>query len=169
VNPRVRATLEATLFTLLAGNALVYAVSGERAEALDACGWLVLLVLYRQEARRATAALVKRASRVARAVAALLVVAAALIYWHEADWMDAINSLLWFAVVLLWELRMRGRGAHDTRTPAAVRYPLAAVSAALALMPLAWLARGEWFDAWDAALWFAAFALIEGELAHHAS
>jgi len=38
--------------------------------------------------------------------------------------------------------------------------------AALGILVVIWLVRGEWMDAWDAALWLAAFGVLEMDLLH---
>ena len=37
---------------------------------------------------------------------------------------------------------------------------------ALGVLVVIWLARGEWMDAWDAALWLTAFSVLEMNLLH---
>jgi hypothetical protein len=45
----------------------------------------------------------------------------------------------------------------------------AALYAALAGIAVAWLLQGSWFDGYDAALWIAAFALLELDLLQRSS
>ena len=160
MTPRLRAGVEAALLAALAAHAALYAVIGDHTAALDTGGWLLLLLLFVFETRRPRHG-VPGLLRATRLVATVMVAGAAFAYWRDADWLDAINSLLWFAVVVVWELRLRG-----ART---LRHAALALYAGLVAMPLAWLAAGAWFDAWDAVLWLAAYALIEHDVAHHAS
>lgn len=164
MTPRLRAA-EVLLPAALAVNAAAYAYDGDRVAAVDACGWLVLLLLFVMETRRPHAG-AHRLLRAARLAAAVMVIGAALAYWHDADWLDAANSLLWFAVVLLWELQLRG---PQLQQAGLLRHTARAIYAGLAVMPLAWLAIGAWFEAWDALLWLAAYTAIERDVAHHAS
>lgn len=165
MTPRRRAIVEGALLAALATHAILYAAMGDRIAALDSCGWLVLLLLFLIETRRPRDR-GQRLLRALRIVATLIVIGAAIAYWRDADWLDASNSLLWFAVVVVWELQLRGARHAPRRS---LRYAALALHGGLAIMPLAWLAQGAWFDAWDAALWLAAYALIEHDVAHHAS
>lgn len=162
---RLRAAVGSALLAALAAHAAIYAVIGDSTAALDTGGWLLLLVLFAFETRRPGHG-VPRLLRATRLVATVMVIGAAVAYWRDADWLDAINSLLWFAVVVVWELQLRGaRRKHRI----GLRHATRALHGALAVMPLAWLAQGAWFDAWDATLWLAAYAVIEHDVAHHAS
>ena len=156
------AGLKAALFALLACNTAIYLVTGEPGQALDSTAWLTLLALFELENRlqRDPRRWLGRTIRAIRIAATLAVGAAAMIYAHENEWLDAINSALWITVVLLLEL--------EVRRPQVVaghrrQYLTATISlyAALGVLVPVWAWRGEWFDAYDAALWIAAFALIE--------
>ena len=154
------------VFALLACNAAIYILSGTLSEALDATAWLTLLVLFELETdfgervgtRRAAAAM-----RGARLVAAAAVAAAAIGYVREKEWLDAINSGLWIAIVALLEIQLRFPGAAFRRR---LWFAAAATMfyAGLAALVLAWVWRGEWFDAYDALLWLTALAIIEMNL-----
>jgi hypothetical protein len=151
------------LLALLVFDTGYYAVAGTTSKAVDAAAWLVLLVLFEFEARLAHvrgATSVRSALRLARLMAGAGVIAATVGYVFEDDVIDAINSALWIAVVVLLEV--------EFRYPAAVaraRPTFAAIAAVLygglALLVAAWALRGEWFDAYDALLWLVAFAAIE--------
>lgn len=167
MKPALRAVAGGALLALLAVHGATYAVRGEALAALDSAGWLILLLLFDAEARRPA---VPPAAwlRTARALATVAVVTASGAYWHAGDALDAVNSLLWFAVIALWEARLRWP-RQVTRAGFAFRTLLVAVYAGLVAMPCAWLAAGAWFEAWDAAAWLAAFALIERDVARQAS
>lgn len=154
---------KAAIFALLACNAAYYLISGSRSEALDSIAWLILLALFELETgfadrygqgRKAT---VIRSARVAAAAAIL---AAAVGYVEEKEWLDAVNTGLWIGVVALLEIEVRYAGP-------AMRYrpwfaaAAAALYSGLGAVVLAWLWQGSWFDAYDAALWLIAFAAIE--------
>ena len=98
-----------------------------------------------------------RAIRLA-AVAAL--VAAMIGYVYEKEWLDTLNVGLWSAVVSLLEFEVR-------RPDVVMRHRSSFAAAAIVLyaglfaLVAAWLWRGEWFEAYDAALWLVAFATLE--------
>ena len=151
------------VFALLACNTAYYLYAGTLAKGVDAAAWLVLLALYTLETGFAAVIHSPRTALVLRAVrliAALGVCAAGIGYIIERDVLDAVNTALWLAVVVLLEIEVRFPGAI-----ARVRYGFTAIAAALyaglAILVLMWAWRGEWFDAYDASLWLVAFAAIE--------
>lgn len=151
------------VFALLACNAALFLLTGTSSEALDTLAWLVLLALFALETghgnrlRGSYAAAVVRGVRL---VAAAGVIAAALGYVFEREWFDAVNSLLWIAVVVVLEFEVRYPHAVERHRAwfAGVATTLYAGLGALALV---WAWRGEWFDAYDALLWLIAFVTIE--------
>jgi hypothetical protein len=154
------------LLALLTVNTAFYLFFGTRNEALDSPAWLALLVSFEVEAglrdrlggRRATAAL-----RGIRWLAAAALVAAGAGYVRDKEWLDVLNVGLWIAVVLLLELRLR-RPAWTGRVRRAFAVTAAMLYAGLVCLVAAWLLREEWFDAYDAALWLTAFAVLELDL-----
>ena len=153
---------KAGLYALLAWNTAVYAWSGTASEALDSSAWLVLLVSFELEtgsgARGWTGVL--RGCRLAAAAALIL---ATVGYVRDGEWLDAANMGLWVAVVALLEYEVRRPAAAARGRTALVAVALVLYSG-LAALVLAWAWRGEWFDAYDALLWLAAFATIEMNL-----
>jgi hypothetical protein len=153
------------LVALLAADAVYYAVAGTTSKAVDASAWLVLLVLFEIEARfiRAdTHRAYKSGLRFARLMAAAGVFAATAGYLFEDNVLDAVNSALWIAVVILLEIELR---YTSLIARARVAFGAAAVAlyGGLAVLVAVWAWRGEWFDAYDATLWLIAFATIEME------
>ena len=156
------ARFKAAVFGLLACNAGAYVAFGRATEATDSVAWFVLLALFEletahaQRLRGAAAALV----RSGRLVAGIAVVAAAAGFFIEREWLDAVNAALWIAVVLVLELEVRFMDAvaRHRRLFAGV---LGGLYAGLAGLAIAWASHGEWFDAYDAALWLVAFVTIE--------
>jgi hypothetical protein len=153
------------LLAALTCNAAYYAIAGTTSKAVDAAAWLVLLVLFEIEAQLAHARLragLKSALRAGRLLAAAGVFAATIGYVFEDDAIDAVNSALWIAVVVLLEVEFRRPElvAGARRVFAAVAFTL---YGSLAVLVLIWTWRREWFDAYDAALWLIAFATIELE------
>ena len=95
-----------------------------------------------------------------RFAATVAIIASAAGYTKENEWLDLINIALWILVVALIEckLLLPQRVARNRRLFIGVAVAL--YSAIALLIPL-WALRGQWFDAYDAALWLIAFALIE--------
>lgn len=170
------------MFALLVLNTSIYLASGTLSEGLDSIAWLILLALFQLEILGRTPFLVPLSglgepneysrekvcvpiSAIAavhgiRLVALAAVGAAAAGFLYNNEWLDAANSMLWIAVVALLELEIRRPttvAVHRARFGAAA----ATLYSGLGALVLVWLWRGEWFDAYDAALWLVAFATIE--------
>lgn len=158
--------IKAALLALLGLNAAVYAATGRVTETLDAVAWFALLLLFGLETH---APQWTRRPRNTLALDSLRLLAAGAIAWaaaafvREHEWLDAANAWLWIGVVILLEL--------EVRQPALIacyrRTAMAAATAlygGLAVIAVAWLAQGEWFDGYDAVLWIAAFVLLEMDL-----
>lgn len=151
------------VFALLILNTAVYLASGTLSETLDSMAWLALLTLfalegaYGESLREANAIAV---IRVARLAAGGALVAALAGYFHEREWLDALNIGLWILVVALLELEVR-RPAVVLRHRRWLAAAAATLYSGLGGVVLVWLWRGEWFDAYDACLWLIAFAVIE--------
>ncbi len=156
-------SIETAIFALLACNTAYYIFVGTRGEALDSGAWLVLLLLFALEARsgegfRDTG--VAGAVRFARIAAAATVGMAAIQYIRDAEWLNATNIGLWIAVVVLLETELRHPEiiAHRRKWTASIALVL---YSGLLLLVLVWLWQEAWLDAFDAALWLIAFAMIE--------
>jgi hypothetical protein len=154
---------KAILFSLLAANAAYFAIAETASKAIDAGAWLVLLVLFEAETRfghRLTSARRRLALRTARLAAGAGVIAATLGYVFEGNVLDAVNSVLWIAVVVLLEVEVRYREAV---AQARLAFSLLAtvLYGSLAVLVVTWAVRGLWFDAYDALLWLIAFAALE--------
>ncbi len=155
--------LSIVILGLLACNTVYYIVAGRLSEALESVAWYVLLILFTLESADARVLRSPRAIAVAhglRGLATLAIAVTAILYVREKEWLDAGNLFLWIAVVALLECEVRFPSAvaahHQVFTLTA-----AALYAALGVMVAVWLVRGEWINAWDAALWLAAFGLLE--------
>ena len=149
------------LLALLAFNTVYYAVAGTTSKAVDAAAWLVLLVLFELDAK-VTSAGAKSALRIARLAAAAGVFAATIGYVFDDNMLDAVNSALWIAVVVLLEIELRKPAlvAKERRVFTTIA---CALYGGLALLVLTWTWRREYFDAYDALLWLIAFATLEYE------
>jgi hypothetical protein len=161
--PRWHSGIRLAIFALLCCNTLYYLYAGTLGKQLDAVAWLVLLTLYALEASEAGYLRGKRtaiALRAIRLVAAVGICAAAICYLVEQNALDAINTILWIAVVALLEFEVRCPQAiaqyHNWLAATAI-----ALYTMLGLLVMAWVWRGAWLDAYDALLWLLAFATIE--------
>jgi hypothetical protein len=153
----------AALYALLLTNAFCYAWAGTRSEALDAAAWLVLLALFDIETRWPEwlhSGSRRALLRLVRLAAAAGVVAAMAGYAVEEDVLDAVNSVLWIAVVILLEAEVRfpelvAKARRAFTATAVLLY------GGLAVLVVLWAAQRLWFDAYDALLWLVAFATLE--------
>ena len=154
---------KAAVFALLALNTGIFLRSGTFSEGLDSIAWLTLLALFELETgfgRVLRAGPSIAAVHGVRLAALAAVGAAAAGFLYNKEWLDAANSGLWIAVVALLELEIRRPATvavHRARFTAAA----ATLYSGLGAVVLVWVWRGEWFDAYDAALWLVAFATIE--------
>ena len=155
--------LRLAVFALLTVNTAYYLYAGSLAKALDAAAWLVLLALFAFETgldSRMHSTRTRLAIRTLRLLAALGVCGAGVGYVLEGDSLDVVNFALWISVFVLLELEVR-RPRVVARFGRAFTLTAAMLYAGLALLVLVWAWRGEWFDAYDALLWLAGFAIIE--------
>src|SRR5829696_6685038 len=101
---------KAVLYVLLTTDAVYFALAGTHSKAIDAAAWLLLLGLYevglssRAARMRPTQRAVLSAARVAAGAG---VIAATAGYVFENNVLDALNSALWIAVVILLEIEVR--------------------------------------------------------------
>ena len=154
---------KAAVVALLALNAGIFLSSGTFRDGLDSIAWLTLLALF--ELETSAGHMIPAGPAIAavhgfRLAALAAVGAAAAGFLYNMEWLDATNSGLWIAVVALLELEVRHPA---TVTVHRARFITAVVTlySGLGALVLVWLWRGEWFDAYDAALWLVAFATIE--------
>ena len=157
------ALAQRALIVALAINCAAYVVEGAAREAADSMAWLTLLALFYIETSaqpRVRHALVAAGIRVLRIAATAVVAAAVYVYALAGAWLDASNSILWIAVVVLLELQVR-YPEYAQRRRNAFAATAVVLYGALSLLPIVWLTQREWLDAYDAALWLAAFAIIE--------
>ena len=159
----MRNLLKLGVFTLLAVNATVFAIRGTPSEGLDSIAWLTLLILFELEtayARRLSTRHAVLAVHAIRLCAGAAVLAAAVGYVEEKAWLDAANAGIWIAVVILLELKVRFFRAF-TRHCGVTEASAIALYLGLGAIVAVWAWQGEWFEAYDAALWIVAFVTIE--------
>jgi hypothetical protein len=155
--------LGAVIFGLLACNTTYYIIAGRLSEALESVAWYVLLILFTLESvrgHRLRSARMPALIHGLRLLATLAIAVTAVLYVREKEWLDAANLCLWIAVVALLEIEVRNP-AMITAHRKALTLTAAALYAALGILVLIWLAGGKWMNAWDAALWLAAFGILE--------
>jgi hypothetical protein len=157
----------AAIFTLLTFNTVVFLASGTLSEALDSVAWLTLLALFEVETGSTLSVRVGLRGRRAisvihgvRLVATAALIAAMLGYVLDKEWLDVLNVALWVAVVALLELEVH-RPETVMRHRAIFSVAALALYAGLSALVVAWFWRGDWFYAYDAALWLTAFATLE--------
>lgn len=157
------AWFSAAVFALLVLNTGIYLVSGTLNEGIDSIAWLALLALFQLETGSGQALRPRPAIAAVHGIrlACLAAVgAAAAGFLYNSEWLDAANSGIWIAVVVLLEVGVR-RPAAVAAQRARFTAAAATLYAGLVAVVFVWLWRGEWFDAYDAALWLVAFATIE--------
>lgn len=158
-----------TVYVLLGLNVLLYSRFGRATELLDTAAWVVLLMLFEFETggwRRSAGH--ARALHAIRALAATGVLVAVLGYALERQWLDFANEATWLGVVVLLEAEVR-LPPHFRRLHRWRRRLASVLYALLVAFLITWVVRGlaggephsAWLDAWDAALWLVAFAVIE--------
>jgi len=143
-----------------------FAVAETPSKAVDAAAWLTLLALFEAEASFAARLVTPRrriAIRTLRLVAAAGVFAATIGYVFEDNRLDALNSALWIAVVVLLELELR-QPRLVTKAPYAFGGAAVILYGSLGLLVVAWMLEGLWFDAYDAVLWLVAFVALERDV-----
>ncbi|HTD91764.1 MAG TPA: hypothetical protein VK663_13940 [Burkholderiales bacterium] len=155
--------LGVVILGLLACNTTYYIVAGRLSEALESMAWYALLILFTLETMPGNR--LRSAKKIVvlqglRFLATLAIGVSAVLYVREKAWLDATNLFLWIAVVGLLEIEVRRPAAVNAYRKVFTR-SATLLYAALSVMVLIWLARGEWMNMWDAALWLAAFGLLE--------
>jgi len=154
---------KAAIFALLVLNTGTYLISGTLSEGIDSIAWLTLLALFEVEtgldrALRTSGAI--GTVHAVRLVALAAVVMAAAGFLYNEEWLDSANSMLWIAVVVLLEWGVR-RPATVAAHRVCYTGAAAVLYAGLGALVFVWLWQGEWFAAYDAALWLVAFLTIE--------
>jgi len=153
--------LNPLLLVLIIANTVHFALFEGLSKALDALAWLLLLLLFLTEphSHRLRHPHLRLALHAARLLAVAGVLLATAAYVFEENLLDAVNSAIWIAVIVMLELQVRSPEAAAHRTAFAAAAVV--LYGALMVLVFAWAVRGEWFDAYDALLWLAAFGTIE--------
>ena len=150
------------IVVLIALNAVIYAMVDTLTSAVEALVWLPLLVLYELEANGA-ASMAKNTLYEIRNVLIAVIALVFFSYVHDSEWLDVINSVLWFALIALLELEVHW---PDKVFKYRQSYWLATLTVftGLIAMVVAWISQSAWLDVYDAALWIVAFGSIEVDI-----
>jgi len=154
------------VYVLLGLNTAVFVYTGTPSEGLDSAAWLILLVLF--EIETGSGPMPPRRTAMVHALRLLAAVAipvAAVGYVIDSEWVDAINAVVWIAVVLMLEFQVRfPRAAADYRV--VINVVATGLYVSLGCVVLVWLWRADWFSAYDGFVWLLAFATIEINVLH---
>ncbi|MDD5114868.1 MAG: hypothetical protein PHC94_12695 [Methylobacter sp.] len=151
------------ILALLTLNAVIYAFVDTLISTVDALAWLVLLVMYELETNSNNLPISETIMQAVRYGLIALISLVFVSYLQDSEWLDVVNSLLWFGLIAMLEL--------EVHKPALVmRYGqlfwLLTLTTFIGLIAMAviWLWQGAWLDGYDAALWIVAFGLIEVDI-----
>ena len=150
------------ILVLLTINAVIYAMVDTLTSAIDAWIWLMLLVLYELESNGAA----PMASNTLHAIRNVMIVVIGLVfvsYVHDREWMDVVNSALWFLLIALFELEVRWPDKVFEHQQS-YWWATLTVFAGLIAMVIAWAWQSAWLDVYDATLWIVAFGSIEVDI-----
>lgn len=150
------------LFLLLAINTLLYSLHDSLTSTLDAFAWLVLLITYELETLSKP---VIRLSwlRAIRNGILIVLVWVFFSYVHSADWLDIIQTLLWYLMIVLLELEVRWP-AKVQQYPRTYSLATLGVFASLTAMVVVFALHSAWLDSYDALLWLIAFATLDVDI-----
>jgi hypothetical protein len=152
------------ILLLLTLDVVIYALVDTLNSAVDALAWLVLLVLYELEAK----GIAVFAENTLHAIRNGLIVLIALVfvnYVQDKEWLDVVNSALWFVLIALLELEIRWPD-KVFKYRQAYRMATVTVFGGLIIMVIAWAWQSAWLGVYDATLWIVAFAFIEVDIFH---
>lgn len=151
-----------TILALLSLNVFIYPLVDTWVSAVDALAWVILLVMFELETLKDFAPNQATLHKIRNGL--IVVIALVLIiYLFDHEWLDIINSILWFGLIALLELEVR----HPEKVQEYGRtFWIANIAVFAGLMSLVgvWAWQGSWLDAYDAALWIAAFGVIEVDI-----
>jgi hypothetical protein len=147
---------------LLSINIFIYASTDTLTNALDEVAWLSLLILYEL---KANALVVESEETLNKARDALIVIIILVFisYAKSQEWLDAINFLLWIALIALLEVEVRWPDLIFNY-PKIYWWSKVSIFTGLIGMVVAWAWHSEWLDMYDATLWIIAFITIESDI-----
>lgn len=155
---------KALAYGLLTLNVALLYRAGRLPDALDALGWLILVLVMEFETRgppRRHGWAVQYAALVIRLIGYGLIFQAWALFLAERRWLDLANTTLWLLVcaALEFDIFLHPRlGRHARAVRDGVKL---ALYAGLLACAAAWGLRGDWLSFYDAALWLLAFFALE--------
>lgn len=150
------------LIALLTINAIIYGLVDTLTSTLDALSWLLLLVIYELETSTSRYFSKAKLQLIRNGVIGLILLVF-VSYWHNSQWLDIVNSLLWLGIISLLELDVR-KPKVALRHAALIWSFTITIFLGLFVTAGIWLWQGAWLDAYDALLWITAFAFIEVDI-----
>ena len=150
------------ILALLTLNIGIYAAFDTMTTAVDALAWVILLVMFELETVKA-APFAESSLHAMRNVLIVVILLVFGSYIRDSEWLDVINSALWFVLIALLELEVRWP-SMVARHRTGFWLMTIAVFVGLVGLVLAWLMRSAWLDAYDALLWITAFGVIEVDI-----
>ncbi len=151
------------ILLLLTFNAVIYTIAGTVTMAIDAGAWLMLLAMYELETHSKGLPVSETVLEKIRSGLIALIVLVFFSYWHDSEWLDVANSLLWFGLIALMEMEVRRPDWVFNYANVFWLLTITLFSGLIAMAGL-WLWQQAWLDAYDAFLWIIAFGLIEVDI-----
>lgn len=151
------------ILLLLTFNAGMYAVVDTPTTAADAGAWLMLLAMYELQTHSNGFPVSEAVLRTVRSGLIGLIALVFFSYWHDSEWLDVANSLLWFGLIAIMELEVR-RPAMIFKYANLFWLLTILIFSGLIVVAGLWLWQQAWLDAYDALLWIIAFCLIEVDI-----
>ena len=150
------------ILVLLTLNAVIYAIVDTLISTVDTLAWLMLLGVYELEANGA-APMAKNTLHGIRNVLIAVIGLVFISYAYDSEWLNVVNSALWFALIALLELEVRW---PDKVSQYWQSYRLATMTVFAGLIAVAinWVWQSSWLAVYDTTLWIVAFASIEMDI-----
>ncbi|MDO9160836.1 MAG: hypothetical protein Q8N35_07420 [Methylococcaceae bacterium] len=151
------------ILVLLMLNTVIYAFVDTLTSTVDALAWLILLVMYELETNSNNLPIAETIMQAIRYGLIALIALVFVSYLQDSEWLDVVNSLLWFGLIAMLELEVHKPGLV-MRHGQFFWLLTVATFIGLVVMAVIWLWQGAWLDGYDAALWIVAFGLIEVDI-----
>jgi hypothetical protein len=125
-------TFKLVVLGLLTLNVFIYGLTDTATKTLDALVWLVLLILYELETNKFATPVDHWLPKL-RSSLIMLIVLVFISYFNSKEWLDVINSILWFILIALLEIEVRWPD-YTSRQPKAYWLAIVTVFAGLLAM-----------------------------------
>lgn len=151
------------LLALLTINVFIYAFQEKLIITLNAFAWLLLLIMFELEVVKQQLNQKYLNLHLLRNILIGFIALLFFAFIYDNDWLEVINSLLWFLLIALMELEIRWtnkvqpfkRGLWITTVFTFI---------ALLIIVFIWISRSAWLDAYDALLWIISFAVLDVDI-----